>query len=335
MTSAVPLDRSHFDRLFRRFSLQTLWPFLAFGLLAVHLIAVQIAAASPIVCCLLPKGEEHPFSRSAAKRLARHGIVALLVGVAVGLLLGWLAMSNSPRDYGPILARFYNRVWWGGWELVFSLVVMLAYWLPWNFWRATKGRRIAHGLLAVVGATNLLYHFPPLLTVMAAELTSASSLVPPDGGAVERISSPEFRGLIAQPLVIAKSLHFVFAALAVTSAWLMLFHPSANKVSDHPARRGAMIALGAMAVQMLIGMWLVVQVPAQEQSALMGGDPIAAVLLLASIVFSLGAMNQLGAIAIDGQLESTSKQVRSAAIGVLVIATVMICVAGRLSGLGG
>jgi len=321
--------------LFDGFSLQTLWPFLAYALLAVHLIAIQIASACPIVCCLLPRNAENPRSNRAAKRMASHSVVALLLGVSVGLLLGWLAMSQGIRDYTPVLTKFYNRIWWGGWELLFSLLVMLACWLPWNFWTASRGRRIFQGLLAIVTATNLLYHFPPLLTVMATELAS----VPDETANVATITSAEFRALIAQPLVIAKSLHFGFAAIAVSGAWLMLFHSSTKQdgesPTDHPARRGAMIAVSAMAMQMLIGMWLVTQVPSAEQSALMGGDPIAAALLLASIVFSLGAMNQLGTIAMDSRDESTPRQIRFAAIGVLVIATTMICVAGRMSGLGG
>lgn len=269
--------------------------------------------------------------------MAGHGVASLILGVGIGLLLGWMAMTQGVRDYTPVLTKFYNRVWWGGWELLFSLVIMVVYWLPWNFWTASRGRRIAQGLLTIIAATNLLYHFPPLLTVMAAELAAVASVT--EGATnVTAITSPEFRALIAQPLVIAKSLHFGFAAIAVSGAWLMLFHSSVQNGEssrDRPARRGAMIAVAAMAMQMLIGMWLVTQVPAAEQSALMGGDPIAAGLLLASIVFSLGAMNQLGTIAMDSRDESTPSQIRSAAIGVLVIATVMIGVASRLSGLAG
>ena len=325
-----------------RISLQTLWPFVAFGLLAVHLLAMQIAGAAPIVCCLLNKDHEHPRSRSAARKLAGHGIVALIVGVAAGLLLGWLAMSYTTRDYLPVLTRFYNRVWWGGWELLFSLVIMLACWLPWNFWVATKVRRIGLGLLALVAATNLLYHFPPLLTVMAASLDSLA-----DVENIQRITSAEFRALIAQPLVIAKTLHFVFAAIAVTGAWVMLTNTKSlasltpetssdpESLADQPAKRAAMFAVAGMSMQMLIGMWLVVAVPAKEQSAIMGGDPVAAGLLLFGIVLSLGALNQLGTIMMGGAEDCTQGKVRTAGMGVLVIATMMICVAGRLSGIGG
>lgn len=312
--------------------MQTIWPFAAFALLAIHLLAVQVAGAAPIVCCLLPKGQNLPHSDQAGRRLAKHAAVGLIVGVAIGLLLGWLAMQIHQRDYFPVLSRFYNRVWWGGWELLFSLAILLAVWLPWDYWVATKTRKIVQGLLAIIAATNLLYHFPPLLTVMADNLLNEGLR---DTAAIERITSAEFRGLIAQPLVIAKSLHFVFAAVAVSGAWLMLLSPSSRNSGDDPARRGALIALAAMVVQMLLGMWIVVQVPPAEQSALIGGDPVASLMLLMSVVFSLGAMNQLGSVAMDATQEMTRSQIRSAAIGVLVIATIMIGVASRMSGLAG
>ncbi len=306
-----------------------LWPPIAFGLLTLHLLAVQLAAAGPVVACWLPRSTAAPHAHASGKRLVNHSMLALVIGTAAGLLLGWLAMVFSHRDYQPVLTQFHDRIWWGIWELVFSMAMLLAIQIPWSFWSATPGRRIAQGVLVLLGAANLLYHFPPLLTVIASQLRDSGALLE-----TAPITSAQYRSLIAQPVVLAKSLHFTFASFAVTGAWVMLTQPVVQQPgTGDPAKRGATIALVSMGIQMLVGMWLVMLAPSNEQSALMGNDLIATGILLASIAGSLAVMNQLANVAMDARLANHALKTRIPALGVLAIATLMIGVTLRLSGL--
>ncbi len=113
----------------------------------------------------------------------------------------------------------------------------------------------------------------------------------------------------------------------------------ARKSTDSNAplviRRAALIATTAMGVQMVVGLWLVMQIPSNQQSALMGGDLIGSGMLLVSILLGLVGLNQLATIAIDGQGEITERQVWLAGVTVTAVVTIMVGVAVRVSGLVG
>lgn len=319
--------------------MQIIWPFLAIVLLTVHLIGMQFAAAAPVVWCLVRKGSKYPECDTVARKLAARATGGLVLGVVLGLALAGLATVFDMRDYSYVIAKFYKRVWWGGWELLFSLVLLLICWVPWRFWMASGWRRGIQGFLSIVTATNLLYHFPPLLTVMAEHL----SVAPEGSDPVAAISSAEFRGLIARPIVIAKSLHFGLAAIAISAAELLVLcskngqnAPSQeNGVElNSTIRRAAGIALVAMALQMVVGMALVMLVPASEQSALMGGDLWAAGSLILGVILSLVVMNQLGTLAMEDSLSAVpASKVRLSGRLVFLVTILMIAAAFRTSGL--
>src|SRR5690606_37865294 len=79
----------------------------------------------------------------------------------IGFMAGYLRYVGGDSSYTTMLARFPTRVYldtgiqWG-----FSFLCLLGWVASWNWGR---GHPHAHGLLVLVAATNLLYHFPPLM----------------------------------------------------------------------------------------------------------------------------------------------------------------------------
>src|SRR5438128_1222496 len=137
-------------------------------LLAAHLLCVNVAAGGPLLGVWLDwrgtRGDE-PAAKGAVY-LARASLVGFVAGAALGLWIGWLKWDADYRSLwlGPLSYKLQGAVI----EAVFSLVLMLGWWL----WLPGKtGGSIAavatRALLAMLAATNLLYHFPLLFSVAA------------------------------------------------------------------------------------------------------------------------------------------------------------------------
>ncbi|MEM7315638.1 MAG: hypothetical protein AAF497_21070 [Planctomycetota bacterium] len=308
-------------------------------LLFGHLISMQLAGAGPLVSAWLEyRGHAKglPTTVEEARRLAWHSIYGLIGGMGLGLLLVWAATQFGSRDYLPVVSKFYSRVWWGGWELVTSLVVMLIYVLCWSKLCSSRGGRIFLRFLALFSATNLLYHFPPLMTVMVESMESAAeSGTPVDPAFIVELTSSEFRQLIFRTEVFAKSLHFGLAGFAASGAYLMW---SGKTVGDdagetetnarsfsHAVRWGSWITVVAIAIQLLVGMWLVVLSPPSIQSQLMGKNPWVAGALIGGILLSLAAMNQAAGV---GMGDTESAKPRLAALTVVAVIGLMVMVTG-------
>ena len=331
--------------------MQIMWESWGFVVLLVgHLLMMLLAGGGPVACLLLEWSCNGTVGRDAnhsvAKRLARNCIAYLIVGSLLGLAMIWVANATGQRDYAYVFERFYDRVWWGAWELVTYTVAMLAYWLAWDRLQKSNPGKWVHRCIAVLAVTNLLYHFPPLLTVMVDAMNSATINSDSAGVAsAERITSSEYRTLIFQTPVLAKTLHFVFASLAVAGGWLMAHcSPEPDIEEDQtdasedsivamvtgPPRVGSVLATIALVFQLLIGLWLVVLATPSEQAAVMGRDGLATACLLIGVLLSLVALNQSAAVAMG---EGRFWQCRSAAglIGVAVV--LMIVMTAKLSGL--
>ncbi len=311
------------------------------GLLIGHLLLMQLAGAGPLACMILEwsGGRASPADRvtraHVGKNLAKNCVFAIIAGSLLALMMVWMATATGQRDYSSVIERFYSRVWWGGWELVTYLVAMLIYWLGWDRLSQSTAGRCFHRFVAIFAVTNLLYHFPPLLTVMVDAMNSTDAV--PSGP----ITSAEFRGLIFQTPVLAKTLHFGFASLAIVGAWLMGHVGVDSTIIEHsedgevayvagPPRLGGLLATIAIAMQLLIGLWLVVLAPATEQAAIMGKDSIAAACLFGGILLSLVALNQSAAVAM-GEGKLWQARMAAATIGITVV--LMILVTARLGGL--
>ena len=99
---------------------------------------------------------------------------------------------------------------------------------------AASSPRFLHGSLALLAATNLLYHFPPLLTIMTMSA----------GGEIElagEVDAATFRQLFSTPNVLAHTLHFWLASVAVSGVvvfWLARRLADRNRImSLGPALR--------------------------------------------------------------------------------------------------
>ena len=311
------------------------------GLLVGHLLLMQLAGAGPVACMVLEWSAVNADPANRAKRttvgkqLAKDCVLAIIVGSLLALAMVWIATASGERDYSNVISRFYSRVWWGGWEVATYLFAMLIYWLGWERLSKSAVGRGFHRLVAVFAVTNLLYHFPPLLTVMVDAMNS------PEAVPAEPIASAEFRGLIFQTPVLAKTLHFTFAGLAVVGAWLMGQANEDSTIVEQsedgevayvagPPRLGALLATISIAMQLLIGLWLVVLAPATEQAAIMGKDFVAAGCLGGGVLLSLVALNQSAAVAM-GEGKLWQSRMAAGMIGVVVV--LMIVVTARLGGL--
>ena len=97
-------------------------------LLAAHLLCVNVAAGGPLVAAWLDwRGRGDEAAGRAAKWLAGWSIAGLLVGALLGVLIGWLKWDAEYRSLwtGPMSYKMH----WAGIELIFSLVLMIGWWL--------------------------------------------------------------------------------------------------------------------------------------------------------------------------------------------------------------
>jgi cytochrome bd-type quinol oxidase subunit 1 len=151
-----------------------------------------------------------------------------------------------------------------------------------------------------LASTNLLYHFPVLFAVIEQLATTAAIQT----DTTEKISAAEFRTFLAQPAIIARSLHFLFAAIATCGIVLMGYtlrmmrHKRDAADIQRVAAWGGQIALVPTLLQIPVGLWLTVVLPPQLQHTVTGGDLITTTLFLLSVAGAFALMQTLAAIAI-------------------------------------
>jgi hypothetical protein len=261
-------------------------------LLAIHLLAVNFAMAVPLVCIWLEWREstrEDELAASLGRSLAQASIASLLFGVTLGgLLLWWIWRQDLSAFYRTVGKLPTER--WGFLiaEILFYVGCMAAYV---GLWNRLRTRRLWHRLLAIVAATNLLYHFPPLF-VMLSVVSSRPDLadLPYDHQAYLR--------LWADAEVLSRVMHHWLASAAVAGtatalfAWRMSRRDSTNDVRRLVAG-GAKIALIASGLQVPVGIWVLAELPAMSRNALTGGDQIATTLFAASVFTALALLNSL------------------------------------------
>jgi hypothetical protein len=282
--------------------------FLITGLLAAHLVCVNVASGGPIVGAWLDwlgtRGEEA--AAKAAVYLARWSVLGLVLGAILGLAMGWLKWD---AEYCALwLGPLSYKMHWAVVEAVFSLVLLLGWW----FWLPGKagasGRAmIMRGIIAVLSATNLLYHFPVLFSV-AAKLADAGET----SGAV--ISGAAFRRLMIAGETPALAVHVVLASVAM--AGILLFGLSLRWLrredvvaAEKVARWGARWALATSLAQLPVGVWLLFALPVAAQSRLMGEITTGVILFVLAILVALWLINEL--VHVSGGETSRSRLIRA------------------------
>ena len=297
---------------------------LAVVILAAHLLAVNVASAAPLVCGWLDwrEGRGDVVAGLVGRRLLWWAIAALVLGTVAGALLGWALWDDG---YRLALHRLRSKIYYGLAELAFSLTLMLLHAWCWKRgWGDGRRGRLGRGGLALLASSNLLYHFP-LLLVVFARIVSGLDL----GDDV--LTAADFRERIADPVVLARSLHFWLASLAVAGAAMMVVadrerESQANSPHDgqldgrHLVVWGARLALVPSLLQVLSGGWLLVELEPLVQQRLLGGSAVASFTLAAGVAAALWLMHRLASIAMG----STSRGAVRATVAALALVVLLM-----------
>ena len=286
-------------------------------LLALHLVCMNVVAAGPLVAAWLDRKASYgdKESQSAIRRLMALCCVLIPVGAVLGLGMGWLYWSDA---YHEIVSRFGYRIRWGIIEFAFSaaLIVLYTGWI-WVRPRAGTGAWSVRTLLAVATSTNLLYHFPPLFSLMASAAAGDLSLE-------QDVDSATFRRLLMHGEVLALSTHFAIASFAVTGVALALLASgrwNALATNARIAVWGARMALVSTLCQLPAGIWLLMRIPASEQRRLLGGDIVAATLFVSALMGTFWLLHQLAAVAFGDTSRGTIRRATMALFLVVLLMT--------------
>jgi hypothetical protein len=292
--------------------------FLLSPLLTLHLAAVSIASVGPLLCIWLDWRAARWGDAVAAdlgRLLARRSLQFLFLGAALGLVhLAVAVLGADPACIRALAAIETSRWWFAGLELLFSVGCLTVYVVTWDRWR----RRWLHRLVALVAATNLLYHFPTLFV-----LTGVVSQRPDLWSTHIRV-----RDMLVNPEVLARLAHFLLASLVVACAYLMDIAARRHADPEHaPARliaRLGQVALGAAVLQLPLGLLVLSLIPAPLRRQLLGQDGLATAALALGVVLSLALLHHLAANAL-GDVDKAATR-RSAG---LVLLVVLLMVAAR------
>ena len=266
-------------------------------LLSVHLLAMNVASAGPLLCIWLSWRCDGP--ENVAYRLGRSLVWMCVVAFVLGMVTGAALLFLPPSEnLWAALRRFPARAYWyAAAELFFSLVCLLLYA---GTWRLLRHHRWLHALLALMSATNLMYHFPPMMAVIG------HLAVNPVWTAVPIIDRSDFLKLIARDNVLALSAHFVLASLSVAAVLLLLMLARCVEATEDESERtrlsrtAASIALGATILQLPVGLWLVLTMPPMSRDALLGESPVTATMFFLGLLAVFLLLGQLLEIALGG-----------------------------------
>jgi hypothetical protein len=272
--------------------------------LSLHLACMNAATAGPLVGVGLDwrEGRGDLLAGRAGRFLATTSLAMYLFGMALGLAVAWLAWT--PAFWRELRELLPSRIYWGMWELGFSALLLSLYAGWWRLAPGGKAARIGRSVIALLTATNLMYHFPPLF-VVAATLSAGETAAL---GALDDAALPR---LVWRGEVAALTVHFWLASLAVAGVLLALFGlrraaedcPS----QERPARMavwGGVLALVPTLLQIPVGLWVMVRLSPLRQSRLMN-DALGMLLLGAGVLLALWLMHQLAALAIGDTRRGT------------------------------
>jgi len=286
--------------------------------MTVHLLAVNLACAGPLVCIWLHFfGTDDDLWHRLGKSLAWFSLAAFVLGMVTGRVLMLVVPTPELHEaIGRFPARAYQMA---GIELLFSLVLMLIYaacWKPLRRWRWL------HAFISLLGTSNLLYHFPPLMVVLGKLVAD------PSWSEIEVIHRPEFRELMFRSDVLSLTIHFVLSSFAVAAvAALLLLSRQARDDSQQSsvkqvARGAAVIALLASLLQVPVGIWVLATLSGAERNTLTGGDPIASLMFVSGLLLTFLLLQRLASIAFGDVQPGTLRRV-----GILLIVLVLVMTA--------
>ena len=273
-------------------------------LLAGHLLNMNLAAVGPLAAVILQwfsTGRDEV--RQLGQKIAAWSLVCMLTGMILGLSSGIIMWVAGADRFFQALHRVPSKIYFGVWELGFYVLCMAIYLIWWRL-RPPQGK-FAHVILSLVGiaaATNLLWHFPALMTVIAYLARHE-----PTGPAID---ASGFRALMFTEQIMSRWLHVWMASFATTGLVVSyaalgmrasLAKDTGDEMSgsllDRICAWGGRVALVATLLQLPIGIWLLISSPISEQTRLLGGDWLATGMFFVSVILALGLLHQLAGIA--------------------------------------
>jgi hypothetical protein len=291
-------------------------------LLAAHLMCVNVASGGPLVAAWLDWRGTRGDTAAAkgAVYLARASLLGLILGGLLGFLIGWIKWDADYRSLwlGPLSYKLH----WAGIELAFSILLTVGWWL-WLPGKAGGSFRsmATRGLIAVLAATNLLYHFPILFAV-ADRLASTGQT---QG---EQITGAAFRRLMVEGEAPALAVHVTLASVAMAGIMLLgLSLRWLKRGETAPAKRiavwGGRIALLPTVLQAPVGLWTLATMPADAQSSLMGESAVGTLLLAGSLLAAFWLVNDLVKVAMSEVSRSLLIRVMAAMLVTVLLMTAM------------
>jgi hypothetical protein len=257
---------------------------------SLHLLAVSIAAVGPLACLWL-EWREHRHGDAeagqAGRRLARLTLRMLVLGLLLGLaamgLLWLLRAEGYLRAFWMVPPR---RLWFGVAELGFYLVCM---WIYVDYWDRLP--RLAHRGLAVLAATNVLYHFPPLFSAVVVISSREHLLLV--GRPLEWI---EMLRVMADVETLSRVTHMILAACVVTGVAMM--GVALRVPSQRTAIWGGRLALAAALLQLPAGVWVLLNLPGAVRDQFLMTDWATTGLFAGGVLVMLALLHHLAATAL-------------------------------------
>lgn len=291
-------------------------------LLAAHLLCVDVAAGGPLVAAWLDwRSRGDKAAGRAAKWLAGWSLVGLFAGAVLGVAIGWLKWDADYRSLwtGPLSYKLH----WAGIEALFSLVLMIVWWL-WLLASSSAGGKwlsIVRGLIAVLSSTNLLYHFPILFSV-AARLDDTGRT------AGERIGGAAFRPLMIVDETPAIAVHVALASVAVAATMLLGLSLRWRRSGDEAdaykvALWGGRWALASSVLQLPVGLWTLIALAPDYQGRIMGNSAFGMALFMLSLAVSLWLIRELVSVALGDATKATLIRVMALMLATVVLMTAM------------
>lgn len=272
-------------------------------LLAVHLLAMNVASTAPLAgawlrrrSLRLPNDELERSNR--LERGARWAIACSIASLSIGALVGGAMLLAPNPGMRAALARFpENTYWFAGAEILVSLASLGA------ALKLTRWPKMTW-FLAIFATSNLIYHFPPLMAVIGELAADA------DWTDVQVIDRAALLELWRRPEILSLWAHFALASVAVgcTAVIALAGLRATDDVSasataadgDLITRRLAAWALGATVLQIPVGIWLLLASDEAAQQSMMGENWLATVGLAGGVWVALGVMQSLSALAWGG-----------------------------------
>ena len=261
---------------------------LAPQLRSIHLACACFAAAAPLVAAWLHSRAACGDAQACrvGVRLVGWSLVALALALVSGLALGfWNSLVQD--NYSELLGALRRKLEWGLAELAFSAVLVYVFW---RWWKRTpdlpRGKSILRCSLAVLAGTNLLYHFPLLFAILD-QLRSNPELMD------SAISSSDFRRMIILPVVYTKALHVILAGVVLCCLVIIWFEREEDGKQGRLTVTVARVLLAALVLQLAVGIWMLVVMPAAQRDPLIGMGGVAPWLLALAVILFVAATQTL------------------------------------------